>query len=309
MGIGLLTRRQTRYTTVVMFPAILVTLMAAHAFPDTDIVAPGATLQKLGDGYSFTEGPAADAQGNIFFTDQPNDSIIRWSNTGRLGVWMKPSGRSNGMRFDSNGNLIACADDKNQLWSISPSKKVTVLVKNYNGKLLNGPNDVWIRPDGALYFTDPLYVRPYWTRPPDMQQPGQYVYFLSADRQKLFPVATDLVQPNGIVGTPDGVTLYVADIGGNKTYKYRIHKDGTLSNKTLFCPLGSDGMTMDTEGNVYLTGQGVTVFNRAGKQIKHIDVPEGWTGNVRFGGKDRKLLFITASKSVYGLKMRVTGVL
>jgi gluconolactonase len=117
------------------------------------------------------------------------------------------------------------------------------------------------------------------------------------------------VQPNGIVGTPDGVTLYVADIGGNKTYKYRIHKDGTLTNKTLFCSLGSDGMTMDTEGNVYLTGQGVTVFNRAGKQIKHIDVPEGWTGNVRFGGKDRKLLFITASKAIYGIKKRVTGVL
>jgi gluconolactonase len=289
-----------------MFPALLLPILALRGFPD-DIVAPGATLKKLGDGFSFTEGPAADASGNIFFTDQPNDRIMKWSRTGQITEWLKPAGRSNGMRFDSNGNLITCADEKNQLWSISPRKKVTVLVKDFGGKLLNGPNDVWIRPDGGLYFTDPLYARPYWTRPPASQQPGQYVYFVSTNRQRVTAVATDLTQPNGVAGTPDGKLLYVADIGAGKTYRYKIQADGSLTDKTLFCPLGSDGMTIDNRGNVYLTGQGVTVFNPAGQQIKHIDVPQGWTANVRFGGKNGKTLFITASTAVYGLQMRVTG--
>ena len=120
-------------------------------------------------------------------------------------------------------------------------------------------------------------------------------------------VATDLKQPNGIIGTPDGKTLYVADIGARKTYAYDIQTDGSLANKRLFCELGSDGMTLDAEGNVYLTGRGVTVFDKSGKQIEQIPVPGGWTANVTFGGKDRKLLFITASMGIYGLKMKVAG--
>ena len=120
-------------------------------------------------------------------------------------------------------------------------------------------------------------------------------------------MTADLEKPNGIIGTPDGKTLYIADIGANKTYVYDIQLDGLLTNKRLFCALGSDGMTLDDESNVYLTGNGVTIFNQAGQQIKHIQIPEGWTGNITFGGKDRRLLFITASKSVYGLKMRVSG--
>ena len=186
-------------------------------------------------------------------------------------------------------------------------KTVTVLVKDFGGKLLNGPNDLWIRPDGAIYFTDPLYKRPYWKRDPAMQQDGQHVYFLTTDRKNLKRVTADLKQPNGIIGTPDGKTLYVADIGAGKTYAYDAQSDGSLTNKRLFCELGSDGMTLDDEGNVYLTGRGVTVFDKTGKQIEHIDVPEPWTANITFGGKDRHLLFITASKSVYGLKMRVAG--
>jgi gluconolactonase len=275
---------------------------------ESSIIAPGATLQKLGGDYSFTEGPAVDEQGNVFFTDQPNDRIVKWeSATGALSDWLKPAGRANGMYFDKEGNLIACADEKNELWSIAPDKKVTVLVKDHDGKLLNGPNDLWIRPDGALYFTDPLYKRPYWKRDPAMQQAGQYVYFVSADRKSAKPVATDLKQPNGIIGTPDGKTLYVADIGARKTYAYNIEADGVLAGKRLFCESGSDGMTLDKEGNVYLTGRGVLVFDKAGKQIETIPVPEGWTANVTFGGKERDLLFITASKSIYGVKTRVKG--
>jgi gluconolactonase len=272
------------------------------------IIAPGAKLEKLADGFKFTEGPAVDAKGNVFFTDQPNDRICEWSVDGKLMDFMKPCGRSNGLFFDKSGNLLACADMNNQLWSIDPKGKVTVLVRDYKGKLLNGPNDLWEAPNGGIYFTDPLYKRDYWTRDPAMQQDGQHVYYLSPDRSKLMRVTEDLVQPNGIIGTPDGRMLYVADIGARKTYVYNIEADGTLSGKKLFCSMGSDGMTIDNEGNVYLTGRGVMVFNPAGKQIEHIPIDAGWTANVTFGGADKHMLFITAQTSIYGLKMRVKGV-
>jgi len=289
------------------FLAALLVLPSSRA-AESGLIAPGAKLEKLGDGYAFTEGPAADRHGNVFFTDQPNDRVVKWdAGTGKFSDWLKPAGRANGTCFDKDGNLLACADEKNELWSISPDKKVTVLLTNFGGKLLNGPNDLWIRPDGAIYFTDPLYKRNYWKRDPAMQQDGQHVYFLAANRRDVKRVTTDLRQPNGIIGTPDGKTLYVADIGARKTYAYDISADGALANKRLFCELGSDGMTLDHEGNVYLTGRGVTVFDKTGKQIEQIPVPEGWTANVTFGGEARDLLFITASKSVYGLKMRVKG--
>jgi gluconolactonase len=271
------------------------------------VVAPGEKPVLLASEFKFTEGPAADAEGNVFFTDQPNDRICKWSVDGKLTTFLQPCGRSNGMFFDKEGNLYACADANNQLWKIDPQGRVTVLVKDYQGKLLNGPNDLWVDPQGGIYFTDPLYKRDYWTRDPAMQQDGQHVYYLSPDGKKLTRVTTDLTQPNGIIGTPDGKTLYVADIGARKTYAYDIQTDGQLAGKRLFCELGSDGMTLDNEGNVYLTGRGVSVFDKTGKKIEQIDVKEGWTANVTFGGKDRNLLFITASKSVYGLKMRVKG--
>jgi len=294
-------------TSIVSALLALLTAVSLHA-GDSKIIVRGATLEKLAGGFDFTEGPAADKDGNVFFTDQPNDRIVKWSAAdGTVSDWMKPCGRSNGTCFDKDGNLIACADEKNELWSIAPDKKIAVLVKDFDAKLLNGPNDLWIRPDGAIYFTDPLYPRPYWKRDKKMQQDGQHVYFLASDRKNVTRVATDLKQPNGIIGTPDGKTLYVADIGANKTYAYNIQMDGSLTNKRLFCELGSDGMTLDNEGNVYLTGRGVTVFDKSGKQIEHIDVPEPWTANITFGGKDRDLLFITASKNVYGLKTRVKG--
>ncbi len=271
------------------------------------IIASGAKLEKLGDGFLFTEGPASDAHGNVYFTDQPNDRIWKWDTDGKLTKFMEPCGRSNGLCFDKHGDLWACADEKNEMWRISPDGKKTVVIKDYNQKLLNGPNDVWLRPDGGLYFSDPFYKRDYWKRGP-IEQDVHGVYYLPPDHKKLTRVVSDLTQPNGIIGTPDGKTLYVADIDAKKTYAYDIQKNGELKNKHLFCELGSDGMTIDNEGNVYLTGQGVTVFDKTGKQIEHIPIAEDWTGNVCFGGKDMHTLFITASKSIYGMKMRVKGV-
>jgi len=211
------------------------------------------------------------------------------------------------MYFAPGGDLIACADEKTALWSIAPDGTITLLLDTYGTRALNGPNDVWVRADGALYFTDAFYPRPWWTydsRPQD----GEHVYFLSADRQRLVRVITDMTRPNGIIGTPDGRTLFVADIGANQTFRYDIAPDGDLSGKTLVVEQGSDGMTLDAEGNLYLTGDGVRVFDSRGQQIEHIRIPdEKWTANVSFGGKDRQTLFITASTGLYGIRMRVRG--
>jgi gluconolactonase len=136
---------------------------------------------------------------------------------------------------------------------------------------------------------------------------NQEVFYLSPDGKNLARVTDDLKQPNGITGTPDGKNLFVSDIRAGQTWRYDIRPDGSLTNKTFFCKLGSDGMTIDKKGNLYLTGRGVTVFDKTGKQIEHIDVNEKWTANVSFGGKDHKTLFITASTSLYSIRMNVKG--
>ena len=278
------------------------------AVKSSNIIARGAKVTKLAGGFKFTEGPAVDAEGNVFFTDQPNNRILKWSVDGKLATWHESPGRANGLYFDRNGNLLACADLDNELWLIDMNGKPTVVVKDYKGKKLNGPNDLWEDPKGGVYFTDPLYKRSYWTRDPAMQQDGKHVYYLKPGYKELIRVTQDLNTPNGIIGTPDGKRLYVADLGAKKTYVYDINPDATLSNKTLFCSMGSDGMTIDNEGNIYLTGRGVTVFNSAGEKIEHIPIDAGWTANVTFGGKDRHTLFITAQTSLYALRMRVKGV-
>jgi gluconolactonase len=270
------------------------------------VIAPGAKLEKLSSAFSFTEGPTCDAAGNVFFTDQNNNRIMEWSVDGVLSTFMQPSGRANGMCMDAKGNIIACADEKNALWSIAPDKKVTVLIHDYQGKNLNGPNDVWIAPNGEIYLTDPFYARPWWDHQ-TMPQDSQQVYHLSASDKKLTRVTSDLVQPNGITGTPDGKTLIVADIGADRTYTYAIQPDGSLAGKTLFCAKGSDGMTIDEQGNLYLCGHGITIFDKNGKQTEQIDVPEAWTANVSFGGKDHKTLFITASPCLYSIRLNVKG--
>ena len=293
---------------LLLLSLLLCTMTYSAPQSDDSIIAPGAKLEKLADGFLFTEGPASDAEGNIYFTDQPNDRIMLWSVDGKLSTFMQPCGRSNGLCFDPAGNLIACADEHNELWSIDvKTKQHTVLVKDYKGKLLNGPNDVWVRPDGGLYFTDPMYKRDYWVRGPKEQE-TEGVYFLSPDHKTLTRVVSDMTRPNGIIGTPDGKTLYVSDIDAKQTWSYTINPDGSLTDKQPFCKMGSDGMTIDDAGNVYLTNRGVTAFDRTGKQVLHIDVKEDWTGNVCFGGKDKHLLFITASKGIYGIRTRTHGV-
>jgi gluconolactonase len=289
--------------------ALAGTIVPATAQTSNDmqtVTAPGAKLVTLDESFRFTEGATCDAQGNVFFTDQPNDRIMEWSTDGKLSTFMEPAGRANGMYFDAKGNLLACADEKTALWSITPDKKVTVLIDKYDGKRLNGPNDVWPRPDGGTYLTDPFYARQYWDYQ-DRPQDNEAVYFLSADLKTFKRVVTDLVRPNGIVGTPDGKTLFVADIDGNKTFGYDIQPDGSLTNKRQVAPMGSDGMTIDAEGNFYLTGRGgVHVFDKNGKPIQIIATPQT-PANLCFAGKDKQTLFICARKGFYSIRMNVKG--
>jgi len=270
------------------------------------IIKPGTQVEKLADGFLFTEGPTADTKGNVWFTDQPNDRIMQWNEKSGLSIFMEPSGRSNGLALDKSGNIWSCADEKTEIWRISPDKKVEIITGSFEEKLFNGPNDLWISPSGGIYFTDPFYRRNWWKHT-NMPQEKMRVYYLSPDLKTVTIVADDLQQPNGIVGTPDGKTLYVADIRGNKTWSFTRNPDGSLSGKSLFCELGSDGMTIDAKGNIYLTGKGVTVFDKTGKKLGNIPVPENWTANVCFGGKNRKTLFITASKGFYSIRMKVRG--
>jgi len=281
--------------------------VSPSGFSQASPVADGAKLERLPGRYSFTEGPCADASGAVYFTDQPNDAIYRVGLDGRVGLFMRPAGRSNGMSFTRDGTLVSCADEKNELWSIDPkSGKSRVIAKNFSGKALNGPNDAYVMDGGGIYLTDPFYARDWWDHR-SMPQDRQAVYYLPPGGGALVRVAEDLTQPNGITGTPDGRFLFVADIGAGKTWKYTINADRSLGGKALFCSMGSDGMTIDSEGNLYLTGKGVTMFDSAGKKIGAIPVAEDWTANVCFGGEGRNWLYVTASGSVYRIRMRTAG--
>lgn len=270
------------------------------------IVSNGAAIQLVSDQFSFTEGPAADSFGNVYFTDQPNDKIYFWNwKTNKVEEFLDKTGRANGTYFDEKDNLITCSDESGEIWKINENGVAEILTTNFEGKRLNGPNDLWLDNDGGIYFTDPLYVRDYWK---NFKQEifDKNLYYRNSEG-KITKLDT-FTQPNGIVGSLKFKKLYVSDIDANKTYVYDISGAGKLTNKKLFCNLGSDGMTLDNLGNLYITGNGVTVFNSKGEQIHYIDVPEKWTANVTFGGENFSTLFITASKSVYTLKMNVSKV-
>jgi len=288
---------------------LLLSILAGASLHAQIPIAPGAELKLVADGYKFTEGPAADPKGDVYFTDQPNDRILKWSaDSGEVSEFMRPAGRSNGLYFTRDGKLVACADEKSQLWQIDPETKVhTVILDNYDHKLFNGPNDLWIDPGGGIYFTDPFYKRDYWQGREKPDQEKQRVFYLPKGAKVPFIAEDTLVQPNGIIGSPDGKLLFVADIGAKKTYQYEIARDGTLIHRVLFCEMGSDGMTRDTAGNLYLTGKGVTVFDRDGKKLGEIPIAKPWTANITFGGPGRKTLFITASDAVFSLEMTVAG--
>jgi gluconolactonase len=280
----------------------IVIAVAGVVSAQASVVAPGAEVRKLAGDFRFTEGPAADAQGNVYFTDIPNNRIHKWSvPEGELSTFRENSGGANGLYFDKDGNLLACEGGGRRLVSITPQGEITVLADEYDGKKFNSLNDLWIDPEGGVYFTDPRYGNR-----DGMEQDGEHVYYLTPCRREIRRVIDDMVRPNGVIGTPNGRRLYVTDHGGGKTFAYQVNKNGTLSDKKLFCSEGSDGMTIDARGNVYLTTDVVAVYNRQGERIDEIKVPER-PANVTFGGPENKTLFITARTSLYAVDMAVQG--
>ena len=289
------------------FLALLISITSVSFAQSKNPIFVQDSLKLISDQFKFTEGASVDKHGNVFFTDQPNDKIWKYDINGELSLYMDKSGRANGTYFDKKGNLIVCADENNQIWSIDKNKKITILFSDFEGKKVNGPNDIWLDAKGGIYFTDPYYQRDYWTRQkPELEK--QRVYYLPKGKKTAVIVADDLQKPNGIVGTPDGKFLYVADMNANKTYRYPINADATLGNREIILNQNSDGMTLDNKGNIYVTGKGVNIYKPTGEQIGHIDVPENWCGNICFGGKNRNILFITASKSLYTIPTTAKGV-
>jgi gluconolactonase len=272
----------------------------AGALAGESVVAPGAKLELVKDGFQFTEGPAADAQGNVFFTDVRASRIYKWSESGELTLFRENTGGANGLYFSSDGRLMACEGDNGRIVSLDLKGQVTIIADQYGGKRFNRPNDLWVDPWGGVYFSDPMYARGEKT------QDGEHVYYVSPDHKHIVRVIEDMTRPNGLIGTPDGKMLYVADPEAQKTYRYAIQEDGTLTGKTLFVNVGSDGMTIDEAGNVYVTQNAVLVFDPNGQEIASIKVPENPT-NLTFAGKDRRTLFITARSTAYTLRMRVAG--
>jgi len=265
------------------------------------VVAPGVAATKLAGDFRFTEGPAADADGNVYFTDIPNNRILKWSTDGKLSVYKVKTGGANGLFFDAAGNLVACAGG-NRMVVMYPADGGTtrVLADGYEGRRFNSPNDLWIDPQGGIYFTDPRYGNR------DGMEMGEHVYYIRPGGAGIVRVIDDMTRPNGIIGTPDGKTLYVADHGGQKIWRYRIRSDGSLTDKRLFAQIDCDGMTLDERGNVYVTSDAVVVYRQDGTELARIKVPEK-PANVCFGGPEHMTLFITARTSLYAVPMLVRG--
>ncbi len=216
---------------------------AAKSILSSEIV-----LTTLPGNFQFTEGPEVDGGGNVYFSDVDAGKIYKWSTDGSLSVFIEGLSSPNGLMFDKSGNLIACEGGKGRIISIDQQGTITVLTDQFNGKRFNEPNDLWIDAQGGIYFTDPVYKG-------SLVQDGQHVYYMSPDRLNVTRVTTDLVQPNGIIGSADGKTLFVADPGAGQILSYTILNDGSLADKKLFVPFGSDGMELDSEGNLYITIQ------------------------------------------------------
>lgn len=291
--------------TKLVFWAVLLLFVSCKSVENASVFYANENPKLVSDEFTFTEGPATNKAGNVFFTDQPNDKIYTWDwNTNKVTEYLGKTGRANGTYFDADDNLITCSDDQGEIWKIGKDKRIQVLSKGFEGKRLNGPNDLWIDAKGGIYFTDPLYEREYWKNF-KQEIPEKNLYY--RNNTGTITKLETFVQPNGIIGSIKLNKLYVSDIDAKKTYVYDVLGEGKLSDKKLFCEMGSDGMTLDENGNLYLTGEGVTVFNSKGEKIKHIAIPESWTSNVTFGGKNNDILFITASKSVYTLKTQTKG--
>lgn len=281
---------------------VTITVITACAGTRFELIEPDAEIVQLAGGFQFTEGPAADADGSVFFSDIPNRRIHKWSVDGELSTYREDLGATNGLFFDPNGSLVVCEMEHRQVSRLDPDGTRTLLADAYARKKLNTPNDLWVDPRGGVYFTDPYYGE----QPETLEQYGFHVYYITPGDHSVVRVLNDLKGPNGIIGTADGRLLYVGDAGANKTYVFRIEPDGSLTGRRLFAPEAYDGLTLDEQGNLYVTGKGVNIYSPEGRLIGSIDPPEQ-PANLTFGGPDRRTLFMTARTGLYSLRMKVRG--
>ncbi|MFC5648649.1 SMP-30/gluconolactonase/LRE family protein [Paenibacillus solisilvae] len=277
------------------------------------IVPEGTSVRKIADGFQFTEGPIWDReQAKLYFSDIPANRIYSWDSRDGLQLFREPSGNSNGLTLDRSGRLLACEHGNRRVSITDDDGRIRTLVESFGGKRLNSPNDIVVKSDGMIYFTDPPYGL---SDPSEQEQPCQGVYRLNPDSSELELLYEGLHRPNGLAFSPDESILYVNDSSTQDLFAFDVTAEGTLSHYRLFARMdstvgagGPDGMKVDTEGNVYATGPGgIWVYNPAGEALGVLLVPEP-AANLGWGGADRRTLYITANTSVYAADLSIPGI-
>jgi gluconolactonase len=295
--------------------AAFLTIGIAQAESGNSLVEPGAKVKKLAGGMKFTEGPVwLPKEKKLVFSDIPNSKLMQWSEKDGLSVF-RESENANGNILDLEGRIISCQHGARNVIRIEADGSTTVLADKYDGKRFNSPNDVAIRSDGSLWFTDPP-----WGLTGAHEIPGHWVYKLNPKTGKVDVVHKELAMPNGIVFSPDESRIYIADTGGHQRHPdakfhefppsiqcHEVGEDGKLGKKLFHIEAGSDGMAVDVNGNLYTTHRGkIHIYDANGNELEQIDVPES-PANVCFGGDDFKTLFITARTSLYSVRMKYPG--
>jgi gluconolactonase len=294
--------------------------IAANSEQLYDLVDRDAQVEQLGTGFTFTEGPIWNPEGFLLFSDMPGDTRRRWDQQGGVREVAKPSNKGNGMTFDDDGRLLVCEHSTSSLVRMDPDgtgSRREVVASHYEGRELNSPNDVIVKGDGSIYFSDPTYGRmPVFGVERDQDLDFQGVYRLppgSGDPQLL---VDDFEQPNGLCFSPDESLLYINDTPRAHIRVFDVDDDGTISNgRMFFTNIGSgvieegipDGMKCDERGNVYVTGpRGIWVISPEAEQLGIIEFPEN-TGNHNWGGPSWDVLYVCASTSLYRVQLRVSG--
>jgi gluconolactonase len=284
----------------------------AASSPDFHRLFPkDAKLQRIATGFQFTEGPIWFSEAEyLLFSDIPANKIFQVTEDDRVTIFRQPSGNSNGLTRDLQGRLIACEHSNRRVTRTEKDGSITVLADEFQGKKLNSPNDVVVKSDGSIYFTDP----PYGIAPEEQEQPVQGVYRLSPDGKELSLVVEDFQKPNGLAFSPDEKQLYIDDSECRHIRVFNILADGMLSGDRLFHDLNvsepglPDGMKVDVAGHIYCTGAtGVWVFDPQGSHLGTILTPELPT-NCAWGDKDLKTLYITTGTSIYKIRVSIPGI-
>ena len=278
-----------------------------------DLVDSEAQVEQIGTGCVFTEGPIWNAEGDfLLFSDIPANQMKKWSPDSGITTFRQPSGKSNGLTYDKQKHLIACEHANRRVSRTEPDGTVTTIASHYEGKKLNSPNDVVVKSDGNIYFTDPPYgLTAMYGEEGGQELDFQGVYRLSG--QELTLLVEDFDRPNGLCFSPDESILYIDDTARMHVRAFDVQPDGTLANGRIFAEEEGengvpDGMKDDQQGNVYLTGpDGIWIFDPAGTHLGVIQVPEV-TANLGWGEDDWKTLFITATSSIYRIQLKVSGI-